>query len=221
LEPRLFAELGLQSAEKELSVDREGLLALHPGVRARLLRTLAARLGGAPGSGATRSALEFLTAAASGGAIPLTSDLALRRDLDRITVFRTVHAAADEPVTIGGPGAGEARARVGGRRYVVSWDGSRRAQGVSEGFDAACLRFPIAVRGWFPGDRARLAYGSKKLKKIFLEARVPLEERHRVPVVVDAAGEVLWVPGVVRSAEAAPAGEGEALYIGISNAEPV
>jgi tRNA(Ile)-lysidine synthetase-like protein len=82
------------------------------------------------------------------------------------------------------------------------------------------LRFPLAVRGWRPGDRVRLAYGSKKLKKLFLEARFPTAERHRTPVVADAGGRVLWVPGVVRSADVRPCQDEEVLTIGIIHATP-
>ena len=43
------------------------------------------------------------------------------------------------------------------------------------------------------------SYGSKKLKKIFGEKRVGLEERSQAPVVVDGKERILWIPGVARS----------------------
>lgn len=78
----------------------------------------------------------------------------------------------------------------------------------SAAFDRDALAEPLTVRGWRPGDRIRLAYGTKKLKKLFLEARLPREERARTAVVVDARGTVLWIPGLVR-AEVAPPGPSE------------
>ena len=51
------------------------------------------------------------------------------------------------------------------------------------------------------------------MKKLLLEARVPRTERESVPLVVDAEGDVLWVPGVARAAVASAA-DG-ALTIGI------
>lgn len=56
-----------------------------------------------------------------------------------------------------------------------------------------------SVRPWQPGDRIRpvgLGGHSKKLKKLFQERRIPLAERSRYPVVVDAADRPVWVPGL-------------------------
>lgn len=49
------------------------------------------------------------------------------------------------------------------------------------------------------GDRIKLAHGTKKLKKLFLEARVPVRERSRIPVLSDREGRVLWVGGLASS----------------------
>lgn len=58
------------------------------------------------------------------------------------------------------------------------------------------VRPPLEVRSWKPGDRFRPLglQGHKKLQDLFVDAKVPREERRRVPVVVDQRG-VLWVPG--------------------------
>lgn len=55
--------------------------------------------------------------------------------------------------------------------------------------------FPLDVRPWAPGDLMTLPYGKKKVKKILLEARIPAGRRAGWPVVADAAGAILWVPG--------------------------
>ena len=43
-----------------------------------------------------------------------------------------------------------------------------------------------------------LPYGKKKVKKILLEARVPADRREGWPVVADAVGSIVWVPGSAR-----------------------
>lgn len=55
---------------------------------------------------------------------------------------------------------------------------------------------PLEVRSWRPGDRFRPwgLQGSKKLQDLFVDAKVPREEREKVPVVTDQKG-ILWVPG--------------------------
>ena len=61
------------------------------------------------------------------------------------------------------------------------------------------------------------SYGSKKLKKIFGEKRVGLEERSRAPVVVDGKERVLWIPGVARSSLLLPDVENDALMLSVSS----
>lgn len=42
--------------------------------------------------------------------------------------------------------------------------------------------------------------GSKKLKDIFIDAKIPRQERDKLPVITDYTGKILWVPGVKKSA---------------------
>jgi tRNA(Ile)-lysidine synthase len=111
---------------------------------------------------------------------------------------------------------------AGGRRYTVRW--TLRPEPGSGGhvacFDPQALRFPLALRSWRPGDRIRLVYGSKKLKKVFLEARIGRGDRDRVPILCDGEGRVLWVAGVARSSEAQPAQDGEVFTVTVKDGEP-
>ncbi len=67
-------------------------------------------------------------------------------------------------------------------------------------FDAACLPERLMVRNRRPGDRLR-AFGSggKKLKELLIDAKVPKVWRDKIPLLV-AGDEIIWVPGVRRSA---------------------
>jgi len=221
LEPGLLAAAGMREEEGGFSLDRAALTARHPAVRARILRAVARRLGVTPGEAGTRQAVEFTRSGTSGGSVRLGGGLVLRIELDRLHLVRDASPPPDREVVVEGPAAGSARARVGGARWEVRWGaGALEGAGESISLPLGDLRFPLSVRGWRPGDRVRLGYGSKKLKKLFLEARVPPGERHRIPVVADAAGRVLWVPGVVRSADAQPDHDRDALTIGITHAPP-
>ena len=76
------------------------------------------------------------------------------------------------------------------------------ANGDAEAFDVAGLKVPLTVRPLRAGDRIR-PFGrgtEKKVKEILIDRKVPCAERWGRPVVCDAAGAILWIPGVLRSA---------------------
>jgi tRNA(Ile)-lysidine synthetase-like protein len=59
----------------------------------------------------------------------------------------------------------------------------------------------------------RTAGGTKSLKKLFLEARVPLSRRRSAAVLVDADGGVRWVAGISRTPSESPRAGEEALFL--------
>ncbi|HUG10502.1 MAG TPA: tRNA lysidine(34) synthetase TilS, partial [Opitutaceae bacterium] len=85
-------------------------------------------------------------------------------------------------------------------------DEARRAlfSGEKSGPHRVYLGFEEALPAWFavgtwkPGDRFT-PLGAKhesKLQDHFTNRRIPRAIRHRLPVVADSAGRVLWVPGL-------------------------
>jgi len=75
-------------------------------------------------------------------------------------------------------------------------------------FDRGEILFPLSVRPLRAGDRIR-PFGlpaEKKVKEILIDRKVPREERWGRPVVCDAKGTILWIPGVIRSAHASVTG---------------
>lgn len=67
---------------------------------------------------------------------------------------------------------------------------------------------PITVRCRCPGDKLRLSGGTKRLKKLFIDRKIPAAQRLRIPVIADDEG-VLAVYGIGvnldRAAKALPA----------------
>ena len=65
--------------------------------------------------------------------------------------------------------------------------------------DARALGRHLTIRAWRAGDRVQpLGLGGrKKLQDVFVDRKVPRDERDRVPVVVDAQGRIAWVAGHV------------------------
>ena len=55
------------------------------------------------------------------------------------------------------------------------------------------LAFPLWLRHRKEGDILSYSYGHKKLKKLFIDEKVPMLKRNRLWVLVDHTGEILWV----------------------------
>ena len=57
---------------------------------------------------------------------------------------------------------------------------------------------PLVVRNRRPGDRLQPlgGPGRRKLQDLFVDRKIPRDARDRVPVITDANGRILWVPGV-------------------------
>jgi tRNA(Ile)-lysidine synthase len=75
------------------------------------------------------------------------------------------------------------------------------------------VSFPLRVRTRKPGDRMAIAGGgTRKTKDIFIDAKVPKEERKDWPVVEDASGSILWLPGLKHTAHY-PVNKSEGLVV--------
>ncbi len=70
-------------------------------------------------------------------------------------------------------------------------------------FDAACLTGRLWVRNFRHGDRFKPfgMVGHKKLKDLFIEKKVPLPVRARLPLLL-LEKKILWIPGYGRSQSA-------------------
>ncbi len=217
--PALLEPLDVRRSPDGISVLRDGLLRYHPAVRARLLRGIARELGVSLPEAGTRAVLEFTSHGSSGRARHLSATLTVRREFDRVVLAHRVGIEADRRVVIHEAVGGSGQLRVGGRPFTVTWGSDSSEARWEEAFFLDEIRFPVEVRGWAAGDRVRLAYGTKKLKKLFQEARIPASERRRRPVVVDGSGAVVWVPGVARSRPGRAVRDGEVLRIAILDAD--
>lgn len=216
LMPELLAPLDPEEADGAVSFLRGPLLARAPQLQVRLLRALARRVAPPLSRVGTRAAAEFSRTGTSGGGVDLGGGLVLRRDLDRL-IFQVREAdLPEETLRIPSKEGGRGSVRIGNHTWVVEWGGEEEGGAFSTFLGSP--GYPLAVRGWRPGDRVALPYGRKKVKKVFLEARVPVGVRRRTPVVTDAEGRILWIPGIVRSVEAEPVSGHDRLHIRVAHA---
>jgi tRNA(Ile)-lysidine synthase len=167
---------------------------------------------------------------ASNQRVHLPQGLQVIREFDRLCFLRASAAAQGDPHgrterSSGGTtdiiaGAYEydiklpAAAGVGGQVWVCetqTWfrlkliDAPRMESETSRQggtLDAELLRTPLILRNWRPGDAYRPSgrRGVRKLKEMFLRARVPARDRLRWPVLT-SAGRVAWVQGMPPAAE--------------------
>lgn len=63
------------------------------------------------------------------------------------------------------------------------------------------LQFPITIRTKISGDKIKLSYGNKKIKKLFIDFKIPVEKRENIPII-DSNGVILWVAGIKQSINA-------------------
>ncbi len=210
-------DLVTEEDDVRIEIKRATFLGYDEAVRARILRVLAGRLGATLGEAGTRSALAFTSAGASGHGHPISSTVRLVRSFDRLVFCLASDPGADRTFDIEGPEDGRGAFLIGGRDWLVTWSvGGGPVSPWVERFSVSGLEFPVTLRGWRSGDRMRHSYGSKKLKKIFGEKRVGLEERSQAPVVVDGKERVLWIPGVARSSLLLPGSDDDALMMSVS-----
>ncbi|HWV55875.1 MAG TPA: tRNA lysidine(34) synthetase TilS [Longimicrobiales bacterium] len=219
---RLVAEATTARTEDAVELALPILRSYHPAIRAQLLRRLLRQFGSVPGRAGTLAALEFINSGAGGGQIHVAGGARLERHFDRIRITRAATMEgkpADRTLLVPAVGDGSGEVILGGRRFVVQWtSASRELTGASETFDASALPFPLRLRGWQPGDRIRLPFGTKKLKKLFSERRVDRADRNRIPVLVDRAGRILWVVGLARATHARAREGGPVLTIAVRDA---
>lgn len=61
------------------------------------------------------------------------------------------------------------------------------------------LIFPLSLRLRQEGDRIRMKQGTKKVKDLFIDLKLPKSKRDRMPILVDSTDTIRWIPGVFKS----------------------
>ncbi|MFN2257324.1 MAG: tRNA lysidine(34) synthetase TilS, partial [Desulfuromonadaceae bacterium] len=190
-------------AEDEIRIAYADLGALHLALRMRVVRAVLKRLRSNL-HGLERKHLQVIESMFPSSKPQVQFDLpcawVARRYAD--VVFRRSapeNEAQDYHLRIDGPGMYslpdgsrvEVRLRfatAGETLYCTELDGNE-------------MEWPLYIRNSSPGDRLKCVgmSGSKKLKAVFAERRLELEQRKSVPLLCNRENEILWVMGVRRS----------------------
>lgn len=133
----------------------------------------------------------------------------LMREYEKLRIVRTLKGDVSKPIDISVNGPGTVEIVEAGMTLVFGFFdlNSRSVPPVDpavEWFDADRLTFPLRIRGPLPGDRFRPwgMQGSRKIKEILIDAKIPAGSRKNFPLVV-SGDEILWIPGIRRSRAAA------------------
>ena len=189
--------------EGALVLVRDRLSGYDSAVAARLLRGLLRRLGVVPDRDGTRSALRFIATAPSGRVLALPGGVRIATEFGEARLERVLPTPPpDAPLAIDGE-RGVGTCRIGGRERRVAWRPAGEAGdggGCTATVAVHAADFPLLLRGRLPGDRVRTPAGTRTLKRLFTDRRVPRADRARVAVLADARGRVLWVPGLALGA---------------------
>ena len=162
--------------------------------QARILRIIARDMGFRLRRRGTGAGVEFINGGKSGQGVDVAGGLRVSREYDVIRVACTVEVGADRELEICSLSGAE-RIELQGRKYEVRWGTLSGGKTWAAEVPVGELCFPLRMRGPRPGDRIRTHAGSRKLKKLLNERRVPGSERSCVPVLVGADRRVLWVAG--------------------------
>lgn len=67
--------------------------------------------------------------------------------------------------------------------------------------DSNEISLPIVIRTRKNGDRISIKGmgGTKKIKEIFIEQKIPIHDRNEWPIVTDSKDRILWVPGIKKA----------------------
>jgi tRNA(Ile)-lysidine synthase len=173
-------------------IETARLAALPPALRRLVARRLAEDAAGRLVPEAVARAAELAALGGGGG----SASLDLGGGLRAVVEYGVLRFAAGDPepappsVVLAVPGA----VRFGGWDVRCEPAAAEPSAGV---LDAASLSGGLTVRAWRAGDRMTPLGldGTRTLSDLFADRRIPRERRRSLPVV-EAAGEIVWVPGV-------------------------
>ncbi|MEW6281134.1 MAG: tRNA lysidine(34) synthetase TilS, partial [Candidatus Eremiobacterota bacterium] len=194
-----------ERAWPEATEEREGALFLRAAMLAALpaavVTAILAQALAWAGLGADAAALERLRSLLTGRA---GRSATLPAGVRAVRLAHDVRIKASGGASASGP-LPETRLAVPGETVVGPWIVRAAAwDGVANDDLAVIVPLNIAERGlWVrsrrPGDRLRPARGSRKVQDILVDAKVPRWERDRVPLIIDAEGQILAVSGLASS----------------------
>ncbi|RUS48309.1 tRNA lysidine(34) synthetase TilS [Cohnella sp. AR92] len=207
-----FAE-SVTRAGEGWTLDRRRFCGLHVALQRRLIKLI---LNYAKPQaqildydGVTEAVAAIASEQAATGRLDMGNGWVLVREYDRVYMGPRPQAPGDFEYQVREPDSPlripEARAVLRFHREIAACRSPSEYLGEAY-FDESELLLPLTVRNRRPGDRFEPSglNGSKKVQDMFVDAKIPRSLRDAVPLLADARGNILWIPGVRRSRHALP-----------------
>lgn len=202
---RALAEIG-KATPQGIALDAPKLAALHPALSKLVLRAAVRAARGDRRRITARhlaALMDLSRPRRSGRRIALPGWWEARREFGVLHIERYGRLGTTEEALLPVPGSALHSGWEVETRLVPPPERPPRSTPLQALLDADLLPGPLQLRTRRPGDR--YGTGQRKLKKVLIDARVPLRERDRRPVVV-SGGVVVWVPGLLPPRRFAPRG---------------
>jgi tRNA(Ile)-lysidine synthase len=208
---RAVPELVLQRSPASIEVARPLLKRYHKVLSQALLRASAREVGCRLGHASATRLCRFALEGRSGGTLELGDGWFAELVFDRLRIRRRDRNEAAVATLRLEEGDGHAAFGSWSFTWCSAPAGAVRREGATTWIEPG----ELYVRGVQRGDRILPlgGVGSRKVRRLLMEARVPVAERERYPLVV-RGDDVVWIPTVCRSAVAVPEPGSVAIRLG-------
>lgn len=126
--------------------------------------------------------------------VVLPHGIALNTSYDSVTLGLESSAQRAFSILIDKPGSYELP--NGDFIFITNNESQRDGFTLELWYNDSDIIWPLTIRTKQPGDRIRLAFGSKKVNDLLIDRKIPKANRESLVVLTDHTGEVLWIPGI-------------------------
>lgn len=202
--------LDVRCEEGGISVASAPLLGYDPPLAGSLVMAAARRVGLTIGPRRAAAVVRFLRQAQTGARLDLPRGWRVERDRDRLALLPGPLPPFPD-AEISGP-----RGELAVAGWRLRWQPAPAGPVGRHGWTTWLPRAAYGVRGWHAGDRIlpRGGAGQRLVVRCMQDLGVPRRRRGNWPVVRSGA-DIIWVPGVCRSAHGIPDEGTEALQLDV------
>jgi tRNA(Ile)-lysidine synthase len=202
--------LDLCLESEAISVAASGLQGYDSPLRQAIVQALARKLGCTLGLARLQRVLELLESGRSGSRVPLGSQWNAELAFDRLRIYVRPEPALEAPWAMTMPSGEGAWGRWRFRWEVANAPPQHQRSGRTAWFTLD----PLTVRAWHPGEKVKPlgGQGRRLVVRCFQEERVPRSRRGSWPVLTQQ-DDLIWIPGICRSAVRVPAPGSQALRV--------